>query len=134
MLNSYTLAAVKSTSGSSPPCGLMPGWERSATGESDIGIAEEKILPPVIMLRAVPEEDEWDVPGGALLGPAVAEKKVDAELGLFGVDSGWMGPMDGDGVSRLTRGADIKVVCIDPASDGRSTCPRLVAGLEKVAA
>jgi hypothetical protein len=152
MLNSYTEAAVKSTCGSSPTAGEMPGGRvgaaRSATGESGMGIADEKMLAPdpalvagsVAMLLGctdgatvvVVEMDGLLAVCDVVFGPAVAEKNVDALSGRLGVPIGAIGPIDGEGVSKLTRGAVSIVFLIDPVSDVpvRSTCPRDVAGLE----
>jgi hypothetical protein len=65
-----------------------------------------------------------------VLGPAVAEKNVDALPGRFGVLNGLIGPNDGEGVSKLTRGAVRTVLLMDPVSDcpGRSACPSDVVG------
>lgn len=109
MLNSYTLAAVNRTKGSSPPCSAIL---RSVTGESDMGIADEKMPAPAVAAG-----------GALLLGPALAEKKVEADPGLIAGDCVLNGPRDGDGVSRLTRGAKLGASSIRPV---------LVAGLEKL--
>lgn len=82
------------------------------TGESDMGIADEKMPAPAV-----------EAGGALLLGPAVAEKKVEADPGLIAGDCVLSGPRDGDGVSRLTRGAKL---------GASSMRPVLVAGLEKL--
>jgi hypothetical protein len=115
-----------------------------------MGIAEEKMLeaPEVVLVKGsvvastsgtdgatvvVVETEGLLAVCDVVLGPAVAEKNVDALSGRLGVLSGLIGPIEGDGVSRLTRGAIRTVLLMDPVSDcaGRSTCPRDVAGRER---
>ena len=108
------------------------------TGESDMGIAEEKIedpadegktagavVPPVEIDGAtvvVVDTDAllavWD--GPPLLGLPLAEKKVAALSGRLGESNGAIGPIEGDGVSSDTRGATTNVLLIDWPSE-RST-------------